>query len=78
MPWQEDEEKYVREAWGLKPGEKAGDKETVLPGFRAKLLRHTAAPQITKDELLPWNGYRKVMHKWHKRLAVVSGHVFRL
>ena len=76
MPWQEDEEKYTKEAWGVKAGEKAGDKESVLPGFRAKLLRQTVSPPA-KEELLPWNGYRKVMHKWHKRFASVSTFSFR-
>jgi len=72
MPWQEDEDKFNKEACGVKAGEKAGDKDSVLPGFRAKLLRQTNPSQMTKEELLPWNGYRKVMHKWHKRLTFVS------
>lgn len=68
MPWQEDETKYAKEAMGEKPAEKAGDKETVLPGFRAKLLRTTTS-HCGKKDLLPWDGFRKVMHKWHKRIA---------
>ncbi|CED85283.1 KEKE-like motif-containing transcription regulator (Rlr1)/suppressor of sin4 [Phaffia rhodozyma] len=57
--WHVDEKRYIKEA--------VGDKD-VLPGFLSAPSRPQTAAPIDIKAVLPWDGYRKVMHKWHIRL----------
>lgn len=63
--WRMDEAKFVKEAHG---------EDKLLPGFRLGRIHNLKDKQapLTKDILLPWDGFRKVAHKWSSRFVTVS------
>lgn len=64
MGWIMDEARYRKECHG------EGQKE-LLPGFRSRALAPEVPTPLVIGELLPFQAFKKVVHKWHLRLLTV-------
>lgn len=64
LKWWQDEALFTQETHT-----KANGKLTVLPGSTRR--KYTAA-SLAEHEVVPWSDWKRLMRKWHWKLALVS------